>query len=256
MKIKKRMLIGLIREALSQADKDALINANSESLRKKTYRKLSMKHHPDRGGETSDFQELSNLFAALEDGSYKPAPKQQTKSREEKFVDYFSSFKSTTDEIFNATNDRELLKPYGNVLLDYYTRRNNQDDAYFVYNNAARIVNSTDFKFKDDHISQLGFNDEYVRWKFRSMMHAKKAANSRNINEVFNHARASIIELERVFNPGRGTSRQQWYLSKIYDALMKSDKNKARVLLDKVASENKLAFSQYNLYNTILSLTY
>lgn len=251
MKIKKRMLIGLIREALTQADKDALIDADSASLRRKAYRELCLTYHPDKGGETSDFQELNNLFTALENGSYKPP-----KSREEKFFDYFSSFKSTTDEIFNATNDRELLKPYGNVLLDYYTRRNNQDDAYFVYNNAARIVNSTDFKFKDDHISQLGFNDEYVRWKFRSMMHAKKAANSRNINEVFNHAQASIIELERVFNPGRGTSRQQWYLSEIYDALMKSDKNKARVLLDKVASENKLAFSQYNLYNTILSLTY
>ena len=75
MKIKKRMLIGLIREALTQADKDALIDADSASLRTKAYRKLCLTYHPDKGGETSDFQELNNLFAALENGSYKPAQK-------------------------------------------------------------------------------------------------------------------------------------------------------------------------------------
>jgi len=256
MKIKRKMIARLIREALSQQEIEMLVNAKDDSNRKKVYRKLSMKHHPDRGGKTSDFQELSKLFADLEDSSYEPELKQQTKSREEQFIDYFSSFKSNTGEMFNSTNDRELLKSYGNILLDYYTRRNNQNDAYFVYNNAVVIVNKVDFKFKDKLISGLGFNDDYTRWKFRSMMHAKKAADSKSINEVFNHAQSSIIELERVLNPGRGTSRQQWYLSKIYDSLMKSDKSRARLLLDKVASENKLAFSQYNLYNTILSLMY
>ena len=257
MKIKRRRLIRLIHEALAQQEVEQLTLASNDNERKKVYRALLLKHHPDRGGELENAQQLTNLFSSLEDGSYEPEPQQKQqrpKSRFEKWVDYFSSFKSTTDEIFSSTNDRELLKSYGNILLDYYSRKNKKNDAYLAYNNTAIIVDNVDVSFDEQLISNLGFNDDYVRWKFRSMMYAKKAVELKDIKEVLIHVQRSVIEMEKVLNPGRGTSRQQWFIYEIYKSLIENDKKRGRTLLDKIASENKLVFSQYNLYNTVLAL--
>ena len=232
MKIKRRRLVRLIHEALAQQEVEQLTLASNDNERKKVYRALLLKHHPDRGGELENAQQLTNLFSSLEDGSYKPEPQQKQqrpKSRFEKWVDYFSSFKSTTDEIFSSTNDRELLKSYGNILLDYYSRKNKKNDAYLAYNNTAIIVDNVDVSFDEQLISNLG-------------------------KDILTYVQRSVIEMEKVLNPGRGTSRQQWFIYEIYKSLIENDKKRGRTLLDKIASENKLVFSQYNLYNTVLAL--
>ena len=256
MKIKRGLFFHLVREALSQQEIDSLVLANAGSDRKKVYRSLLKKHHPDRGGELENAQQLTILFRALEDDLHKSMPQKEPKSREEQFVDYFSSFKSATSEIFNSTNDRELLKSYGNILLDYYTKKGQQRDAYLIYDDAVKIVYKANFEFDKQLISDLGFTVEYVRWKFKSMMHAKEASNSKVMKNIFYHVQKSVVEMEKVINPGKGTSRQQWFISEIHKSLTKGDKKRCRLLLDAVASENKLAFSQYDLYNTVLSLIY
>ena len=86
------------------------------------------------------------------------------------------------------------------------------------------------------------------------MMYAKKAVELKDIKEVLIHVQRSVIEMEKVLNPGRDTSRQQWFIYEIYKSLIENDKKRGRTLLDKIASENKLVFSQYNLYNTVLAL--
>lgn len=42
---------------------------SNEAEIKKSYRSLSMKHHPDRGGDTSKFQEINTAYETLSDAS-------------------------------------------------------------------------------------------------------------------------------------------------------------------------------------------
>ena len=41
-------------------------NASQDEI-KKSYRKLSFKHHPDRGGEKEKFQQLNEAYSVLSD---------------------------------------------------------------------------------------------------------------------------------------------------------------------------------------------
>ena len=62
MKIKRRRLVRLIHEALAQQEVEQLTLASNDNERKKAYRALLLKHHPDRGGELENAQQLTYFF--------------------------------------------------------------------------------------------------------------------------------------------------------------------------------------------------
>lgn len=70
MKIKKSDLIRLIKEAFKEEDYESLMTASNP---KKEFRKQSLRHHPDRGGSTEDFQMLAALYDAIEKGLPEPS---------------------------------------------------------------------------------------------------------------------------------------------------------------------------------------
>ena len=80
--------------------------ANQEDI-KKAYRKLAMKHHPDRGGSQADFQKIQEAYSILSDPEKKQHydnPQQSFQGPPPGFEDIFRSFNFgggvNLDEIF------------------------------------------------------------------------------------------------------------------------------------------------------------
>lgn len=63
---------------------------------KKAYRRLAMKHHPDRGGDQSEFQKIQEAYAVLSD----PAKRQQYDNPHPNFSN--SGFPPEFEEIFSS----------------------------------------------------------------------------------------------------------------------------------------------------------
>ena len=59
-------------------------NASSEEL-KKAYKKASMQHHPDRGGDESKFKEINEAYSTLKD----PQKRQQYDNPQPQFAQGF-----------------------------------------------------------------------------------------------------------------------------------------------------------------------
>lgn len=62
----RKLIRKILFEALDPSDIDLLKNAADENARKKVYRKLSAKYHPDRGGSTEDMKELNVIKDRLD----------------------------------------------------------------------------------------------------------------------------------------------------------------------------------------------
>lgn len=80
-------------------------NANDEEI-KRAYRKLAMKHHPDRGGDQGEFQKIQEAYAVLSDPLKRQAydnPRPQGGGFPPEFEDFFSRFN------FNGANFSDVF---------------------------------------------------------------------------------------------------------------------------------------------------
>ncbi|MFA5382832.1 MAG: molecular chaperone DnaJ [Candidatus Micrarchaeia archaeon] len=79
-------------------------DASAEEI-KKAYRKLAMKHHPDKGGDQEKFKELSEAYAVLSD----PQKKQMYDTYgDEGFHQQFSQ-----EDIFRNSNFEDIFREFG-----------------------------------------------------------------------------------------------------------------------------------------------
>jgi len=79
-------------------------NASTDEI-KKAYRKMAMKHHPDKGGDQEKFKELSEAYAVLSD----PQKKQMYDSYgDEGFHQQFSQ-----EDIFRHFNFEDIFREFG-----------------------------------------------------------------------------------------------------------------------------------------------
>jgi DnaJ-class molecular chaperone len=74
---------------------------------KKAYRKLAMKHHPDRGGDQTEFQKIQEAYAVLSDPQKRS---QHDNPQSQGFEFHFGGGNSPFDDIFSQFG----FSPFGN----------------------------------------------------------------------------------------------------------------------------------------------
>ena len=274
MKISKNLLRKLIFEALSQEDIEFLEGPKTGKERRKAYKILARKYHPDKGGSDDDMTDLNSRYQALggdEDNASGGASQQQPQgqtggSRVDAFIRHFSNFNniaSDHQDIFDANNDLELTEIYGFFLLKKYNR--NADVALQLYDTARNYVENANYEFTFDNISRLNYDDDYVRWKFRSMMYAKHATqiNNNNVFEILKFAFYSSYEMLKIFqrtgNPNY--KHLKGYIDAILSKLNRYDNydrygkqmngvetlRDCNIMIDSLIRDYGIIFNQYNL---------
>jgi curved DNA-binding protein CbpA len=86
-------------------------DATAEQI-KKAYRKLAMKHHPDKGGDDKTFQELSKAYSILSDEDKRKRYDETGQVEEERdpFNEILASFISDLQEQMDSLNDDIIEK--------------------------------------------------------------------------------------------------------------------------------------------------
>ncbi|MEY2869832.1 MAG: hypothetical protein RIR01_2334 [Bacteroidota bacterium] len=86
-------------------------DATAEQI-KKAYRKLAMKHHPDKGGDDKTFQELSKAYTILSDEDKRKRYDETGQVEEERdpFNEILASFISDLQEQMDSLNDDIIEK--------------------------------------------------------------------------------------------------------------------------------------------------
>lgn len=78
---------------------------------KAAYRKLAMKHHPDRGGDPEKFKEINTAYSIIGDEkqrqSYDQSLKQRTRTSDHGFGDWSSFFDADMSSMFNEFSKRQ-----------------------------------------------------------------------------------------------------------------------------------------------------
>lgn len=87
-------------------------NASQEEI-KAAYRKLAAKHHPDRGGDTSKFQEIQQAYSVLSN----PVEKQRYDNPRPEFSFNFGGGGSPFDDFFSAFTKR-VFSVVVNITLE------------------------------------------------------------------------------------------------------------------------------------------
>jgi len=211
MKIKRSLLKKLIKEALKKSDvSDFTRDGISDRERRKAYILLARKFHPDRNkaeDATADFQKIEQIKQALEDGTYQesaffPEERQASSTGEpivDRFVRYFNSFNpGNLSNIFSTVDNVSFLNIYGYYLLRRYS--NEPSQALKLYQRAETLLNNQDSNFELNEISGLGYNEDYVRWKFKSMVYASKASDIPliNLGDILSHVEYTIYEFAKI----------------------------------------------------------
>lgn len=81
-------------------------NASPEDI-KRAYRKLAMKHHPDRGGDASKLQEINEAYDTLKDPQKKSAyDNPQTSFKSQDFAGGFNNFDDVFASMFRHSQQR------------------------------------------------------------------------------------------------------------------------------------------------------
>jgi len=293
MKIKKSLLRKIIKEALEKADVlDFTRSGISDRERIKAYRILAKRFHPDRNRSedaTADFQKIEQIKKALEDGTYKEdkffpnaedlsgasSPGRRSDYNQSgdpevaRFIRFFNSINpGSVSNIFKAVERVPFLNLYGYHLLKRYN--SNPSQALDLYKRAEDLLTSSNPNFDLSEISGLGFDDDYVRWKFKSMVYAKKGSNIQliNLGNILSHAEYTIYEfakiLQRTDEPD--IREVQQYLNAIRNQITKYHNEmdqRERAMngihmyrnciawIDKIAENHGDALMQYNLIQTM-----
>lgn len=71
---------------------------------KKAYKKLALKHHPDRGGELKKFQEIATAYEEIEKHLTRPKQNRNIHIFEPNINDIFSNDLNTFNFVFNNNN--------------------------------------------------------------------------------------------------------------------------------------------------------
>lgn len=101
--------------------------ANDDDI-KKSYRKLAMQYHPDRGGDEEKFKEISEAYAVLSD-------KEKKKSYD--FTGQVSDFDFSVGDIFNSFFEKIRKPPL------------KSEDRYIILNvKLEEVMNGSNIKFR------------------------------------------------------------------------------------------------------------
>lgn len=108
----------------------------TESEIKKTYYKLSFKHHPDRGGDEKEFSEINNAYKILSDEQLRN--EYDTKSRYgSSYDEYYELFNITTE--IDYEKEKEKLKKFKEKeLMDVLVEIDDTFDGSVVYERWVR----------------------------------------------------------------------------------------------------------------------
>ena len=71
---------------------------------KKAYKKLALKHHPDRGGDPKKFQEIASAYEEIEKYLTRPKQNRNIHIFEPNINDIFSNDLNTFNFVFNNNN--------------------------------------------------------------------------------------------------------------------------------------------------------
>ena len=161
MKISKARLRMIIREALDPEDKKDLVDAEDAVARKKLFRKLSKKYHPDRNRDnpdaTQDFQELSSLYDSLEDDGM-PFVNRGDDTESDPFHDYYDPQTTPIHEMSDSEVMAEIMVPkniesYINHYQEIAKRKLGEDTE--MYSSAIDSLNEIISYFENDHMQDL-----------------------------------------------------------------------------------------------------
>ena len=93
-------------------------NANLTQI-KKAYRKLALKHHPDRGGDENKFKEISEAYEVLSDQN-----KKRQYDRNHNTHNFSNSFNSNPMNMFNQMFWRKIILFTPSPILKFHGRIN------------------------------------------------------------------------------------------------------------------------------------
>lgn len=205
MKISKARLRMIIREALDPKDKaglEALAGDENAVARKKLFRKLSKKYHPDRNRDnpdaTQDFQELSSLYDSLEDDGM-PFVNRGDDSESDPFHDYYDPQTTPIHEMSEEEIMAEIMLPksidsYVNHYQEMAKKKLGEGTA--EYKNALKAINEILADYDEDQMldyihyvkrvpkpvnekflkfNKLGFEKKEILYPFISILFLEEA---------------------------------------------------------------------------------
>ena len=113
-------------------------NATPDEI-KKAYRRLASQHHPDKGGDTTKFQQIQSAYDTLSD----PQKRQQYDNPQPQFNQngFHFNFGNNMDDFFGAFGLHDILKQQANQKRNQLLRTRVEVSLMDSYNGSTKTLN-------------------------------------------------------------------------------------------------------------------